>query len=135
MGTYTDLLKLNRLTAPAVEDALPQPISPPPSRVVQATVWEQAAQRPDEERPNAETPDGESAQAPERRSAKTPNSRNAKRRSVRQGIDIYKDQLVSLSKLQFALWRRDDRKPTLRELVLTALDEYIERQKQILQEK
>jgi len=83
----------------------------------------------------AETPNSPLAEAPDRQTAKSPSSRVAKRRSVRHGIDLYKDQLVALTRIQFALWRRDDRKPTLRELILAALDEYIQKMKAELREK
>ena len=50
-----------------------------------------------------------------------------KARIVHQGIDIRKDQADWLKRIQFALWRRDDRKPTLRDQMLHALDLYIEK--------
>lgn len=134
MGTYTDLLKLNRPPLPPTQGQAPLPPAPPAAPSEQ-TLWENQDSRKTTERPIAESPNGENAETPDRPTAKSPNSRTPKRRSVRHGIDIYKDQLVSLNKLQFALWRRDDRKPTMRELILTALDEFIERKRQELQEK
>lgn len=83
----------------------------------------------------AKSPVGEIAKSPSRQLAKSPDSQKSRRRIVRHGFDLYKDQLLSLSKIQFALWRRDEKKPTIRELMLSAIDNYIEKMKSELGEK
>jgi hypothetical protein len=143
MGTYTDLLNLKKpTTTPSVPKEVPPATqeSPHPTTSVagnlvnsERTVWESETKKVD--RQSDKSPSGEIVESPDRQVAKSPNRRLLKRRVVHRGMDVYLDQLQSLDKLRYALWRRDDRKPTMRELILAAIDEYIERQKEELSEK
>ncbi|MBX3083955.1 MAG: hypothetical protein KF716_20130 [Anaerolineae bacterium] len=143
MGTYTDLLNLKKPSAPPSQPKETPPVThdmstpsvtlPIPRATTQATVWENEVKNG--ERQNDNSPSGDFAESPDRQVAKSPNRRLSKRRVVHRGMDVYLDQLQALDKLRFALWRRDDRKPTMRELILAAIDEFIERQKEELNEK
>jgi hypothetical protein len=139
MGTYTDLLKLNKAaTAPPKPAESPaEEHSPQTGEVATGagTVWQKDAEAEIPNRQFATSPSGEIARTPSSQVAKSPNRKTQKRQVLHRGMDIYRDQLQSLSKIQFALWRRDDRKPSIRELVLLAIDNYIEKTKGELGEK
>jgi hypothetical protein len=133
MGTYSDLFKLENSTPKPIEPDQVMVSSPSPT----VTKKEEEKNQEIINLPIAQSPDVQIAEKPKRRTSKSPNrpiAGRANRRFTRQGIDIYRDQLQALNKLQFALWRRDDRKPTMRELILTAIDQYIEKMKKELDE-
>src|SRR4051812_21216842 len=61
------------------------------------------------------------------RSNERTNVRSRERPRVRHSFDIYQDQLLSLSEIQAAAFKRTGRKPKVGELVQEALDAYIKR--------
>jgi hypothetical protein len=93
-----------------------------------------------EEKSNVEkTPVGETAKSPNGEKTISPNSEIAERRNgekvnergkIRQGIDVYKDQMMTLSGMQLDAYRRTGKKPKIGAMVRAALDEYIARKKQ-----
>jgi hypothetical protein len=125
MGTYTDLLKLKK---PSPQTEQPSVSNPPPltePSPIRETIWEH-------EQPVSQTSkhlNVETDKQTFRQTSKTTTRQTSKRRVVHHGIDVYRDQILMLNKIQFALWRRDDKKPTLRELFIMALDHFIEKMK------
>lgn len=81
----------------------------------------------------AKSPNGEkmkvtSGEIAERRNGE----KQDERRKVRQGIDVYKDQIMTLVGMQLEVYRRTGKKPKIGEMVRIALDEFIARKKQEL---
>jgi hypothetical protein len=73
----------------------------------------------------AERPQGRTVKRPAGQKASRPNGRSSKRIVKRHGFDIYHDQIVSLNKIQFEMYLRYGKKPSIGELVRPALDDII----------
>ena len=81
----------------------------------------------------AKTPNGEKTKSPLRENAERRNGENGvDRMKVRQGIDVYRDQIVTLNEMQFEVYKRTGKKPRMGEMVRNALDEFIARKRQEL---
>lgn len=84
-----------------------------------------------DKRPEAQ----QSASAPSRKSeSASVHSREGapERQKVKQGFQVYRDQVLALSELQFETYRRTGKKPHIGEMMRDALDDFIARKKQEL---
>lgn len=89
----------------------------------------------EEKRPRgqkAERSGGRVTTSPIGRSASRPEGQKPKREIKRHGFDVYRDQIVGLNTVQFEIYRRQGKKPSIGELVRPALDELIAKRKKEL---
>lgn len=54
------------------------------------------------------------------------------RQKIKRGFQVYRDQVLALSELQFETYRRTGKKPHIGEMVRDALDDFIARKKREL---
>jgi len=97
----------------------PPPHAPTPEKLP----LEKAASRPSGQ--EAERPEGRKAKRPTGQQAVRSGGRSLKRVVKRHGFDVYHDQVMSLNKIQFEMYTRYGKKPSIGELVRPALDELI----------
>ena len=80
---------------------------------------------------------GETATSPKRENAERRTRETAKmdgmRPRTRQGFDVFRDQIVALNELQVAFYRKTGKKPSMGEMVRTALDEQIAKKRRELE--
>jgi hypothetical protein len=73
----------------------------------------------------AERPTGQGDRRPKGRMTIRPKGQQTKRVIKRNGFDVYQDQIMSLNKIQFELYSRRGKKPSIGELIRPALDKLI----------
>jgi hypothetical protein len=61
------------------------------------------------------------------RTNETTNERLNDRTKIRHSFDVFRDQLLSLTEIQAAVFRQTGQKPKIGELVQQAIDEFIQR--------
>ena len=92
----------------------------------------QVASRPLDQK--VERPKDRKVSRPKGQMAARPGGRKSKRVVKRHGFDVYQDQIMALNKVQFELYNRRGKKPSIGELVRPALDRLIAEQLKALGE-
>jgi hypothetical protein len=64
---------------------------------------------------------------------RTSAPKSATRLKVKQGFQVYKDQVITLSELQFETYKHTGKKPQIGEFIRAALDDFIARKKRELE--